>query len=377
MRSVTDRRRPPGEGSIYQRADGKWIAQLSIGPRTARRYRKRTRTSYRDARRALVELRAERDRGLSPSRATLSGFLAAWVRDVRNLRPTTRHGYEVAIELHIAPLIGDVRLSQLTPAHVEHLLGVLAERLSPKSVRNVHAVLRRALGAAVRGGLLSRNVASREYVDAPRVPAIEPRSLTAAEVRRLLEATRGDRLEALFAVAVGTGLRMGELLGLAWEDVDLERGLLHVRRGVRYVPGPRPRAGRYVREELKTDRSRRVVPLAPALVDALAAHRERLIAEGFVPTATGPVFPNLRGGALSGSWLTHHFYDLLEAAGIPRLPFKNLRTTFASRLFEAGIPDRRVADLLGHTRTRTTHGHYIGATDEWAPAIAAVQELVG
>jgi integrase len=369
MRSVT--RRSPGEGSIYHRADGRWVAQISIGPRSSRRYRKRTRATRRDAQRALVELRADRERGLSPTRATLSGFLAEWVRDVRNIRPTTRHGYDVAIALHIAPLIGDVRLSALAPSHVEHLLTALAERLSPKSVRNVHAVLRRALGAAVRAGLLARNVAAREYVDAPRVPASEPRALTVAEVRRLLEAARGDRLEALFLVAIGAGLRQGELLGLAWEDVDLEHARLHVRRQLVR------RGGRYLRDELKTDRSRRVVPLAPALVDALRAHRERLIADGFVPTTTGPVFPNRRGGPLSGSWLTHHFYRLLDGSRIARLPFKNLRTTFASRLFEAGIPDRRVADLLGHTRVATTQGHYIGATDEWAPALAAVQELVG
>lgn len=369
MRPV--KRRSPGEGSVYRRADGRWVAQVSIGPRNARRYRKRVRTTHRDARAALDELRAELDRGLNPTRATLSGFLEQWVRDVRNIRPATRHGYEVAIEVHIAPTIGDVPLARLAPAHVEHMLTVLAERLSPKSLRNVHAVLRRALNAAVRSGLLARNVAAREFVDAPRVPAIEPQSMSLVEVRRFVEVIAGDRLEALFITALGTGLRQGELLGLAWEDVDLPRSQLHVRRELVR------RGGRYYRDELKTTRSRRTVPMAQPVAEALAAHRQRLVDEGFVPTATGPVFPNRSGGPLNGSWLTHHFYDLLEQAGIPRLPFKNLRTTFASRLFEAGIPDRRVADLLGHTRTTTTHGHYIAAAEEWAPALAAVEAMVG
>jgi len=288
---------------------------------------------------------------------------------VRNIRPTTRHGYEVVIRMHLVPAIGDFRLSALSPLHVERALSELGPRMSPKTLRNVHAVLRRALGQAVRSGLVTRNVASREFVDAPRVSVEEPRALSTDEVHRLLDVCRGDRLEALFITAVGTGLRQGELLGLAWQDVDLDAGRIHVRHELVR------RDGRYLRDELKTDRSRRVVPLAPPVRDALIAHRGFVIAAGFVPTATGPVFTNASGGALSGSWLTHHFYALLHTAGIPRLPFKNLRTTFSSRLFEAGVSDRAIADLLGHTRTATTHGHYIATSP--AQALEAVARLVG
>lgn len=361
----------PGEGSVFRRRDGKWVAQVSIGPRDARRYRKRIRRTRSEAQAALDELLGNRRAGVEPSRLTTGAFLEQWVRDVRNIRPSTRHGYEVAIRFHLAPAIGDIPLATLTPLHVEHLLAALVTRVSAKTARNVHAVLRRALNAAVRARLVTVNVAGREHVDAPRVESVEPRSLTAAEIRRLLAAVRGDRLEALIVAAIGTGLRQGELLGLAWEDLDLDSARLHVRRELVR------RDGRYVRDQLKTERSRRAVPLSPAVVAALRAHRERLIADGFTPIATGPVFTTPAGKPLSGSWVTHRFYALLEQAGIPRLPFKNLRTTFASRLFEAGVPDRRVADLLGHTRTRTTHGHYIGATDDWAPAIAAVEALVG
>ncbi len=169
---------------------------------------------------------------------------------------------------------------------------------------------------------------------------------------RFLDVCRGDRNEALFITAIWTGARQGELAGLAWEDVDLTAGRLVVRQELVR------RDGRYQREEPKTERSKRTIPLSPPVVAALMAHRDRLIAEGFVPTATGPVFVNRDGGPLSGSWLTHHFYGLLEAAGIARLPFKNLRTTFASRLFELGVQDQVIADLLGHTRTYTTKKHW-------------------
>lgn len=372
-------RRGPGEGSLYQRADGKWVAAVSIGGRQSRRYVRRIRPTERAARAALRELNAERHVGGKASRITTGDYLARWVRDARNIRPTTRRAYEVAVREHLTPELGGIRLGSLSPLDVERMLAHLGERLGPKSLRNVHAVLRRALGQAVRAGLLTRNVASREFVDAPRVPATEPRALSAAEVHRLLVAARGDRLEALFVVAVGTGLRQGELLGLAWEDLELPQSghnihgpRLHVRLALMRQDG------RYLRDEPKTDRSRRTVPLAPAVAAALRAHRERVIAAGFTPIATGPVFTNLSGGPLSGSWLTHHFYTLLERAAISRLPFKNLRTTFSSRLFEAGVPDRRIADLLGHRRTATTQGHYIAtAGAEQDEALAAVERLVG
>ena len=360
-----------GEGSVYQLPDGSWMAQKSIGGRLSRRYRRRRAATKREALARLASLDAELRAGVQSSRVTVGDYLEGWVRDVRNIRPSTQHGYEVAVRLHLAPTIGGIRLAALSPLDVERMLSVLAPSMSPKMLRNVHAVLRRALNAAVRAGLVPRNVAGREYVDAPRVPTVEPQPLTAAQVRRVLDAARGDRLEALFIVAVGTGLRQGELLGLAWEDVDLDAGAIHVRRELVY------RDGRYAREEPKTDRSRRVVPLSPALVAALRAHRERLVAAGFMPIPGGPVFTSPSGGPLNGSWVTHRFYRLLADAGIPRVPFKNLRTTFASRLFAAGVPDRRIADLLGHTRTRTTQGHYIGAGDDWAPALEAVEALVG
>lgn len=362
----------PGEGSIFRLGNGRWRAQVSIGPRGNRRFVTRTTSTEREARAALEELRADRRAGVSRSRLTTGAFLEWWVDSVRNIRPTTRAGYRAAIRYHLVPTIGSLRLADLAPLHVEEMLAALEPRMSAKSLRNVHAVLRRALTAAVRAGHVSRNVAGREYVDAPRVVVDEPDAFSVDEIRRLLAAIRGDRLEALLRLALGTGLRQGELLGLAWQDVDLERGELRVRYELARVDGA------YRRVEPKTERSRRLVPLAPSIVDALRAHRQQTIDAGFVPAATGPVFTNRSGGPLSGSWLTHRLYALEDAAGTRRLPFKNLRSTFASRLFEAGVPDRVIADLLGHTRTKTTQRHYIATTgSSQAAAVAAAEALVG
>ena len=364
-----------GTGSIYSVTDPRtgqtrWIAQVSIGGRQGRRFRKRVRDTERAARAALKELRDE----VSPargSRQTLSAFLDGWVRDVRNLRPRTRIEYANAIGYHIAPTIGHVPLGALTPMHVESMLRVLEPTMAPKSLRNVLGVLRRALTFAVRDGLIGRNVAGREYIDPIRVPRSEPRVLTVDELRRITEAARGHWLEALIVTAAGTGLRQGELLGLAWGDIDLELARLDVRRALSR------RDGRYVRDELKTERSERSVPLAPSVLAALTEQRERLKAAGFVPIATGPVFPSLRGRELSAGWVTHQFYAVCEAAGVDRAPFKTLRSTFASRLFDAGVPERRIQDLLGHKAdSRVTQAHYIGAA-EWRASVDAVVEVVG
>lgn len=358
-----------GDGSIYRRDERTWVAQLSIGGRNGRRYVRRNARTRAEARVALDELKAEHRAGVKRSRLTTGDYLERWVAEVRGIRPTTRSGYAAAVQYHLVPNIGHVRLFDLSPMDVESLLTRLAPTMSPKMLRNVHAVLRRALTHAVRFGLVARNVASRDYIDAPSAIPAEPEAFTRDEVRALLDALKGDRLEALWTLAVGTGLRPSELLGLAWEDVTDDR--LTVRHELIRLDG------RYVRGEPKTDRSRRTVPLAPELVYALHAHRERMIAEGFVPTATGPVFVNLTGGALNLSWVSHRHSALTRRIGIRPLPFKNLRTTYGSRLFEAGVPSRRIADLMGHTRERTTQRHYIDtAGASGTDAVQAVTALL-
>lgn len=359
----------PGSGSVYRERD-KWIAQKAIGPRGHQLKVRRTRATRAEAVAALAELQAIHA-PIKAERTTLSAYLERWVADVRNLRPATRHAYANAIDYHIAPAIGGILLTDLSPLHVEAMLARVGEDVGPKTLRNVHAVLRRALAMAVRAGLVARNVASREYVDAPRVPVEEPRALSLDEVHRLLETVRGDRLEALIVLAVGTGLRQGELLGLAWEDLDLDAGRLSVRRELVR------RDGRYVRDELKTRQSRRAVPLAPAVIGALRGHRDHVIEAGFVPTATGPVFTNLRGGPLNGGWLTHRFYQLLAQAKIGRVAFHRLRATYSSRLAEAGVSDVQIARLMGHANTTVTKKHYIAAAETPPAVLEAVERMVG
>lgn len=363
----------PGEGSVFRRkSDGLWVAAISQGPRGNRVIHRRYAHSKTEARIALGNLLDELAARVMTDGTAVGVYLERWVSEARNIRESTRHGYSAVVTAHLSPTIGYIRLSDLTPLHVEAMLTELGPRMSAKTLRNTHVILRRALGQAVRAGLVTKNVASREFVDAPRVVTVDPVSLSHAEAHRFLDACHGDRLEALFVMALGTGLRQGELLGLAWQDVSTD-GVISANVNVRHELVRRD--GGYHLDDPKTERSKRAVPLSPSVRAALATHRERVKAAGFVPVASGPVFTNLSGAELSGSWLTHHFYDLLASAGVQRVPFKNLRTTFASRLAEANVSDRVIADLMGHTRTATTNRHYISTTA--SSAVDAIERLVG
>jgi integrase len=363
-------RRQPGMGSVFKRkSDGRWVAQVSKGPRHQRSFITRSAPTRTEARALLPSLL--RSTAGARTTDTTGDYLEQWVNEARDIRDTTRRGYRAVVNEHLRPTIGHIRLRDLSPAHVETALTVLSARMSPKTLRNVHAALRRALGQAQRQRLIPANVASREYVDVPKVPEQEPRALSGDEVDRFLAAAKGDRLEALYVLAVGTGLRQGEILGLAWEDIDT---VVHVRQEqVRANPGERP--AKYKRGPLKTARSRRDVPLSPSLIATLEAHKARMRDEGFVPVPGGPVFVNGKGDGLSGSWVTHHFYRLLRDASVPRVPFKNLRTTFATRLEAAGVSDVTIAALMGHSRTHTTRKHYI-ATPTGLSALDAMERLV-
>jgi len=236
-----------GEGSITQMENGRWRVRVMIDGKRHSAYtatRKEAQAKYR-------EFHGNADRGLlpSPEKLTLDRHLERWLADVvqPSVRPRTHKGYSDVARLHLLPTLGKVKLTQLQPNQVQQLYGQLtASGLAPKSVRNVHAVLRRALNQAVDWNLVPRNVAT--LAKPPRVARKEVEVLSPAEVRILLAAARGDRWEALIATALATGMRQGELLGLKWADVDLTRAVsievAPLRRGSRSGGTSRARRGR-------------------------------------------------------------------------------------------------------------------------------------
>jgi integrase len=350
------KRRGHGEGTLYQRPDGKWCAQLDLGWRDGHRVR---RSLYGVTRREVVEkLAAARrtvDAGLQPTsdRITVAAYLEDWLEANRStIRPSTWTRYASMVRRTLIPQIGHLPLTKLTAGDVERMLRDI--QLSPRSRHHARAILRTALARAVGHGIIARNAAA--LADPPHVEHHEVQAWDAAQVRRFLVAIQGHRLEALFALAIGTGLRQGELLGLRWSDVDLVAGTLTVRQALQRVDG------RMTAVETKTPRSRRTVPLPDLALEALRAHK----AAQDGPVVGTYIFTTASGGPLYGTAVYRDFMAATEAAGLPRIRFHSLRHTAASLLLAQGAHPRVVMEMLGHSTialTMNTYSHVIPALE--------------
>jgi integrase len=235
-----------------------------------------------------------------------------------------------------------------------------AAGLAPRTVGYLRGVLRQALGFAERMDLVGRNVA--RLARPPRVPRRQVNPLTIDQARTFRAAIAGDRLEALYLVAVGCGLRQGEILGLRWGDVDLEGRTLSVRNALARVDGEL----RLV--EPKSATSRRIIPMPAFVAEALAAHRVRKATEALPRRPLPPdpfadlVFTTTLGTPLDGISVTRRFQRVLKAAGLPRQRFHDLRHAAASYMLAAGVPARVVMETLGHSEislTLNTYSHVL------------------
>jgi integrase len=308
----------------------------------------------REAQERLRAALSARDHGIRPTgqQLTVGAWLDEWLETsvAARCRPSTARSYRDVAALYIRPAIGRQRLAKLEPEHVASMLTRLAARgdLSPTTVRYAYAVLRIALGRALKSGRVVRNVCT--LVDPPSKDRRELRPLTRDESRALLAGVRGVRLEALYVTALGTGLRQGELLGLRWQDVDLERGDLAVRhtlqRGTRSLAEP------------KTERSRRTLRLPRQVVAALVEHRSR---QAIVPLA-GLIFTTTRGTALDSRNVTRYLQRHLARLGLPRQRFHDLRHAFATLMVESGEDLGTVSRILGHADFATTADVYAHLT---------------
>lgn len=312
-----------------------------------------------DVRRKLNVALGLADSGqLADSRGmTLGSFLDVWLAEVA--KPSVRHwtfkGYEVHVRLHLKPALGRMPLDRIEPVHVQRLLNdKLKSGLSPKSVRILRGTLRTALNHAVRWGYISRNPAA--MVDGPRVETYEPRPFDVEEARKFLDATKGDRLRALYSVALTVGLRQGEALGLRWHDVDLELGTLMVSRQLQRIDGV------FQLVELKTKRSRRMLALPAIAVRELRDHEIRQRDErergGLGWNSRNLVFTRGDGEPLDGTVLSHQFHRLLDRANLAQRRFHDLRHSCATLLQAQEVSPRVAMEILGHSHIAVTMDMY-------------------
>lgn len=367
-------KRGHGEGSVYR--DGpRWIAAVSRRDRNGKRKRRRRiAATQREALQKLRELQREVARDDAEAvDETVSAFLDRWLRDVvaPTRRPKTYGSHESIIRMHLKPALGSVRLSRLRPDDVQTLLNQkLASGLSPRTVVHIRATFHAAMNHALRWGLVSRNVVA--LTTPPQVPTSEIDPLSPSDAKRVIEAVRGDWVGSIVEVALGTGLRQGEILGLRWSDIDFETSRLRVRRVLQ-----RTRDG-YIFAEPKTHRSRRGIPVPSIALRALKARRaqqlEDRLRHGVAWDESDLVFTNASGGPLYGPNVTRRFQHLLGKAGLPRMRFHYLRHSCASLLLAEGVPLKVASQILGHSSIATTANVYVHVLEELNDEAAAAMD---
>ncbi|WP_324793731.1 tyrosine-type recombinase/integrase [Streptomyces cyaneofuscatus] len=383
--SRRSRARANGDGTVYQRKDGRWeAAGYVLAPGNTRKRVRVYGATRKDAMTRLTEKIAASNRGFPVSAAdsTVGAYLTYWLDGVavHHLRENTHTRYAASIRLHLNPGLGAKKLARLTTRDVRTFLDGLRttcqccaqgrdaarlaccaigqcceKRLSPLTVTYVHAVLKSALEHAVREDELPRNVARNVKTATPRPRRFQP--LTATEARQFLQSAADDRLHALYELALRTGLRKGELLGLHWEDLGLDGGTATIHRSLQ-----RTRSQGLTVLHTKTLASERRIALPTECINSLKIHRERQQEErqaaGTDWTDNGLVFTTPKGRPLDPTNLTRRFRRLLHKAGLRTIRFHDLRHSTATLLLEQGIDLVVIKELLGHAHIGVTAGVY-------------------
>ncbi|MEU5198461.1 site-specific integrase [Streptomyces scabiei] len=369
-------RQPNGRSSIYLGKDGKWHGRVTVGTRDdgkpdRRHVERKTRSEVTAAVRELEKHRDAKTVRKPGKPWTVTAWLTHWIENVAPLavNDNTMVGYGVAVRKHLIPGLGAHRLDKLNPEHIEVFYAKMqANGSKAATAHQVHRTFRTALNEAVRRGHLGKNPV--QLAKAPKVGDYEVEPYTVQEVQRLLKAAGQGRNSARWAVALALGLRQGEVLGLAWEDVDLDAGFLMVRRSrhrPQYAHGcPEPcgrKAGycpqrRRSNPETSTTKSRagrRAVGLPEQLVDLLRAHREAQAAErdaaGKKWAEAGWVFPDEHGRSPSHRRDWAEWKALLAEAKIRDGRLHDARHTAATVLLILGVPERAVMGLMGWSTT--------------------------
>lgn len=369
-------------GQIEKRSRSYYIVKVYAGRVAGRRkYRSQAvRGTLRDAQRALTELLRARDVGRIQedsvgTRETVAAYLPRWLElHKAEIRATTLKSYEQLVRRYIVPRLGSLRLQRLRAADVQRFVNDLGNgKIGPRTVRYIVTVLHKAVRDAVRWGLLPVDPMERGTLKLPRLVRAEQKWLTGEQAQLLLGAARGDRLEALWHVAITTGVRPGELRALRWSDLDLEEGRLRVERAITLD------GASFV--EPKTKTSCRTIVLTVSALRTLKEHKRRQAEErlkaGSAYASEDLVFCTDRGRPLDHNNLVHHhFAKVLKQAGVPKVRLYDLRHTAATLALQAGVPLKVVSHMLGHAGIATTADVYSHVSPEMQAEAATRVERV-
>lgn len=348
-----------GEGSIYLIRSGpkkgRYGASITLEGGARRYFYGKKRQEVHEKMQAALR---EQQQGtlIDVSQQTVAQYLKDWLEHSAKdrIRPRTFERYEQYVRLHIIPTLGKVKLQALSAQQIQAWKSKkLKEGLSPTTVSAMHMVLHKALADAVKLGLVVRNVC--ELVSPPRKRRQEMKAFTEEQARQFLDAVAGHPHEAFFVVALATGMRMGELLGLKWQDISFREGMLHVRRTLSRVPTVLGEgAGSFVEAEPKTRQSRRSIVLSSIAVKTLQKHKQlQEIQKQNAEDAWEDhdyVFCNPLGRYIHPNTLRQQFQALLRKANLPAIRFHDLRHSVATLLLSSGVHPKVVQEILGHSQ---------------------------
>lgn len=379
MPRKSNTRAAQGAGTIRQRPDGRWEGRCTVGrdPGTGKQIQRSVYgRTQKEVRQKLAQLTVSVDNGLykAPCALSVGQWFEIWEREyLGDVKQSTAESYHYDIQANILPALGAVKLEALTAPIIQHFYNSLSKEreggkrpMAPATVRHLHNILHRALKQAVAVGYLRSNPA-----DACTLPRIVKREITpmdAQQIRAFLAAVQGHQFETLFKAALFTGMRQGELLGLMWDSVDFQAGVIVVRRqlcreqrpgGVQYLSTP------------KSNNSRTICP-APSVMHLLKAHkaeqaRQRL-AMGSRWEDQGLVFPDELGGFLSEKRVYERFKAVVKGMGLPALRFHDLRHSYAVAAIQAGDDIKTIQGNLGHYSAAFTLDVYGHVTDSMRQA---------
>lgn len=370
-----------GSGTIRQRSDGRWEARFTVGrdPGTGKQIQRSVYGStQKEVRQKLTQAVAEIDNGTyqAPSKMTVGQWLDIWQREyLGDVKPKTVESYQCQIKNHINPALGAIKLDTLNAHTIQKVYNALsAERdgkpgLSPKSVKIVHGVLHKTLQQAVEIGYIRFNPANACKLPRAEKPEIKP--LDSNAMAAFIREIQGHRFEAVYLTMLFTGLRRGEVCGLTWDCVDLERGIIRINKQLQNVSG---HPGEYRLISTKNSKGR-TITAAPFVVTILKKHRAQQLRDrlqaGPLWQDNGLVFCNEAGGFLSPSTVYHNYKRVVAAIGLPDARLHDLRHSYAVASLRAGDDIKTVQGNLGHHAASFTLDVYGHVTEEMKQASAA------
>ena len=351
------------KGSLRQRSKGSWEIRYNgplISPGKRNYVTETVRGTRKQAERILAERLAAIAQGtyVAKRTETVAEFLVRWMEThaATNTSPRTQQGYRGIINRNIIPYIGHVRLQNLQPRDIQNMYAALVKRgLSNLSVRHAHRVLHKALADALKWGDVERNVT--EATTPPRVETKEPEVWDRETIKQFFKVAEGSSYHGLYILAILSGMRRSEVLGLKWQNVDLATGNIRIVTTLQRVTGKG-----LVEGTPKTPRSRRQLPLHPMAVKVLTVIRDRQAAQretaGEFWEESSYVFTNGVGRPIDSDLVSRDFAKIVRKTGLPRITFHGLRHSFASLLLDEDVHPKVVQELLGHASVSTTMDIY-------------------